>query len=122
MNTLGNVLPMGVPGAVTLLICTQRWLKTASTPPPPLRVPPGPLPFYTEKLEAACLLRLLFRLSQDLLLSPKLNGRCEGKGEKCGYYLNGAAVRQVVLSLLRLQCLVLLRVYGQVASSLQNQT
>lgn len=37
------------------------------------------------------------------------------------HYLNGAAIGQVVLGLLGLQCLILLGVYGQVASSLQNQ-
>lgn len=37
------------------------------------------------------------------------------------HYLNSAAIGQVVLGLLRLQRLILLGVYGQVAGSLQNQ-
>lgn len=59
--------------------------------------------------------------SQGILLDSKLNGGCEGRRERCGHYLNGAAIRQVVLGLLGLQCLILLGVYGQVAGSLQNQ-
>lgn len=82
----------------------------------------GRFPLIQRSSRLCVLSGLLFQPLQDLLLSPKLNGGCEGKGEKCGHYLNGAAVGQVVLSLLRLQCLILLRVYGQVASSLQNQT